>query len=328
MDLKKVYFTIVIGVTCYCGRLIAVTNLFSDNTSNIREYKINNLKQQNNIMLSNITREIITANKTTVQSSNRFALERNNCGANLYFKEGREKKTNYIWRNYCLDASVKYNIYNRQLLVSCTYNYLNSNIENNSNKIISYSQTMRNFAISQIDTYEYIDSICTIFVNSTKHASSNFKRRNTKMYGVAYTFYYSFEVDLFIAQLMLTTRYLYIDTLIDSIEVNNDDRLHLISVGPVITMQKGYRIIEKYSVTVGFESGYLRTINTNIDTYIRVAHSIVDKISNNVKAQNDWYFLGSVSLRHHNIIVGIEVTYDRDNYKNLYGASSYIKIKF
>ncbi len=328
MDFKKIYFIICISAIFYCNTLMAVTSLLLTNTSKIREYKINNLKQQNNIMISNIAREIVIANKTTVQSCSRFALEDNNFGANLYFKKGKERKTNYIWRNYCLDASVKYNIYNRSLLISCTYNYLNSNIENNANKIISYSQKTRNFAISDIVTYEYIDSICTIFINSTKHISNDFKRRDTDMYGVAYTLYSSFEVDLFAAQLMLTTRYLYIDTLIDAVEVNNDDRLHLLSVGPVVTMQKGYRFVEKYNITIGFEAGYLRTINTNTDTYIRVIHSIVDKISNNIKAQNDWYFLASISLRHRNVIVGIEITCDQDYYKNLYGASSYIKIRF
>jgi hypothetical protein len=328
MDLKKIYFIICIIVAFYCNTLMAVTSLLVTNTSKIRQYKINNFKQQNNIMLSNITREIVTANKTTMQSFNRFSLEYNNYGANLYFKKGREKKTNYIWRNYCFDASVKYNIYNKHLLISCTYNHLDSNIENNFNKIISYSQKTRNFAISEIYTYEYIDSICTIFINNTKHTSNDFKMNSTYMYGVAYTCYYGFEVDLFAMQLMLTTRYLYIDTLIDAVEVNNDDRLHLISVGPVITMQKGYRLKDKYRINFGFEAGYLRTINTNTDTYIRVVHTIVDKISNNIGAQNYWFFLGSISLRHHNIIVGIEITCDHDNYKNLYGASSYIKIKF
>jgi hypothetical protein len=314
MILNKVYIVIGVSALLYCNTLIANISPLKNHIVNIREYKINNLKQQNNILISNINREFITTNKENTLSFNCFSVEDNNFGVNLYFKRGRKK--NDIWNNFCLDTSIKYNLYNNTILLSCIYNYLNYTI-NNKPKY----QKMINLAISEISLYKYIDSILTIFINYATHNPENLNHTNT--YGVAYSVYHNIYIDSFTMQLMLTTRYLDINTSIN----NNKDRVHLISIGSVITIQKSY-MLKNYTTTFGIESGYLRTINTNTSTYIKVIASSAEKILNNIQAQHDWYFLSSISLCHKNIIVGVEISHDHDKYKKLYGASTYIKIRF
>lgn len=323
MVFKKIAFIVYIILVFYMDTVTAMPNINLATyykKAEITKCEINNLKQQYNIVVSNITREIIIANKTQEYSSSRFSLEENNFTTSLYFKQAKAKEN--IWRNYCVDSSIKHMTYGKYILISAVFSQLDLITENNLEHVNNTQKSIY-IAASEVSLYEYINTMLTVTLSKTKHYKNNLEEYQSSKYGASYDFYHNFYNNYLNTQIMLTTRYLHINTSLDLLS-----KLYIISVGPVLAIEKSYHSVQNYIVTLGAELGYLGTITTNKQLAISEADAVINKIIKDIEKQDNWYILTGVILKYNDIILGLQATCNQDKDKTLYGASVYAKFRF